>query len=223
MHKKTIARTPIPWVYKANPIITTWVWETEHFILTVYAEGLLAKKLYNWKIGDKTRGKTVPFDSSNSDSFNTSVDAALEVIGKSYPRDLGYQQYTGELSTTFVIADGRKLDFSSLIGETVVVRAHDGEGGETVLNGVFDVRNYDFFVQTAEKTGAVIPPTKVIDIRKEYGSMSALDALEATVKTTKNNRIIHQEWVKGCTGRPGFNPGTVAHSPNDSYCPIHNL
>ena len=223
MNNKHVARKPIPWVHSSNPLVTSWIWETEHFIVTIYAEGLTSKKMYNWKINDKSQGRPVPFDSAAAESFNASVDGAIEVIGKSYPRDLGYQAYAGELATTFSVADGRRLNFAAVIGDAVILKAHDGQGGEAIITGIFDIQNYDIVVQTGDNSHIVIPPSKIIDIRKEYGSMSVLDSLDVSVKTTKNKRIFHEEWRRGCTGKPGFNAGTVMHSPNDPFCPIHNL
>lgn len=220
---RNTARKPIPWIHNQNPLVTSWMWETDHFIVTIYAEGLTSRKLYNWKINDKSSGRPVPFDSAGVESFAASVDAAVEVIAKSYPRELGYQEYAGELATTFTVSDGRRVDLGKIIGDSVIIRAHDGYGGEQLIMGTFDIRNYDISIQTGENELVIVPPEKVIDIQKEYGSTSVLNSLGNDIKSTKNKRIFHDEWRKGCTGKPGFNPGTVMHSPNDPFCPIHNI
>lgn len=222
MNNKVI-RKPIPWQHRSNPLVTSWIWETDHFILTIFAEGLSVKKLYNWKINDKSSGQPVPFDSAPAQSFQASVDAAVEIIAKSYPRELGYSEYAGELATTFTVHDGRRLNFGPLIGDTVIVKAKKADGDEAIITGIFDVKNYDIFVQTGENQGVIIPPERIVDIRKEYGSLSVLDSLESKVKSTRNKRIFHEEWQRGCTGRPGFNPGTVEHGPADPYCSIHGF
>jgi len=220
---KMAKREHIPWDHVTNPLVSSWVWETEHFIVTIFAEGLNVKKMYNWKINDKSSGRPVPFDSAPAASFQASVDAAVEVIAKSYPRELGYQAYAGELATTFTIHDGRKLDFATLIGNSVTLTARNADGQNTLLNGIFDIRNYDITIQTDESTISIIPPERIIDISKEYGSMSVLDSLTKNVKSTRNKRIFYEEWRKGCSGRPGFNPGTVEHGPADEFCGIHNI
>lgn len=218
-------RTPIPWVHKQNPLVTSWVWETDHFIVTIYAEGISHKKMFNWKINDKSHGVPVPFDSSDAASFNASVEAALEVIGKSYPRNLGYQEYAGSLATTFKLNDGRSLDLSSLIGETVsLVAQNDSDLHEDILlTGMLDIEHYDVTIRTGESTVARVTPSYIKDIRREFGMTSALDELGNSVKASKNRRIFYEEWRRGCTGKPGFNAGTVEHTPNDPFCPIHNI
>lgn len=219
-----LKREPIPWVHKINPLVTSWTWETEHFIVVIYAEGLSEKKMYHWKISDKSSGQPVPFDSNQEVSFNACVDSVLEVIGKSYNRRLGYLAYAGDLATTFIIHDGRKLDLSPIVGQQVVVTLLDPDTNlEVQINGMFDIENYDAIVKTDEMSEARIAPISIIDIHKEFSSGSVLDSLTNQVKTSRAGRIIYEEWKKGCTGRPGFNPGTVEHSPGDKYCPIHNL
>lgn len=216
-------RAPIPWVHKSNPIVSTWVWETPHFILSIFAEGLSAKKMYNWKIVDKSSGIPRAFDSAPAISFPDAVDAAIEVIAKSYARELGYQAYAGELATTFSIANGKSYDFAPVIGESVIMKAYDVDGSETLITGLFDLLNYDFVVYTNGSSGVVVPPNKVIDILKEYGMSSLLNVHENGIKSSRKRGIIHEEWRKGCTGKAGFHAGTVEHGPNDKYCPIHGV
>jgi hypothetical protein len=216
-------RQPISWVHRSNPLITSWIWETPHFVLTIFAEGLNVKKMYNWKINDKSKGFPVPFDSAPAESFQASVDAAVEVIAKSYPRELGYQAYAGDLATTFTVGNGRRINFASLIGDMVVLTARNANNEDTLITGIFDIRNYDIVIQTGEATGVVIPPERVMAIHKEFGSTNVLDTLASDVKSSRNKRIFHEEWRKGCSGKPGFNAGTVEHAPNDPYCSIHNI
>ena len=219
----SLSRKSIPWSHHTNPLVSSWIWETPHFILTIFAEGLSSKKMYNWKINDLSQGYSVPFDSAPAESFQASVDAAIEIIAKSYPRELGYQAYAGELATSFIIADGRKLNFASIVGESVILTARTADGEDSIINGLFNIRNYDILIQTGEDTGVIVPPERIVDVKKEFGSMSILDSLANNVKSTRNKRIFYQEWTKGCSGRPGFNPGTVEHGPNDPYCSIHNI
>lgn len=220
---RSVTKVPIPWVHNSSPLVTSWVWETSHFILTIFAEGLNTKKMYNWKINDKSKGFPIPFDSAPAESFQSAVDTAIEIIAKSYSREYGYQAYAGELATTFTIANGAKLNFAPIVGIMVIVIAKNAAGEETSTTGIFTIQNYDFVIQTTENTGVIIPPERVINISEEYGSMNILESLQNSVKTSRNKRIFYQEWVKGCTGRPGFNANTTEHAPNDPFCSIHNI
>jgi len=217
-------RRPIPWFHRTNPLVTSWIWDTDHFTVTIYAEGTNARKMYHWKINDKSSGTPVPFDSSAGDSFADCVDTVLEIIGKSYKRTFGYQEYAGDLATTFKVHDGRVIDLSSLIGENVSLVARDDSSSEPMLiTGMFDIQHYDVVIRTGETSVSTITPSFIIDIQKEFGTMSALDELESGVKASKNKTIFYEEWRRGCTGRAGFNAGTVEHNANDAYCPIHGV
>lgn len=216
-------REPIPWVHRVNPLVTSWTWETDHFIVIIYAEGLSERKMFHWKISDKSSGQPVPFDSNQEQSFNACVESILEIIGKSYNRKLGYQKYAGDLSTTFTVFDGRRFDLSPLIGEQVIIRVMNPDGEEIQVSGMFDIENYDIVLRSGELNESRITPSSIIDIEKEFNPVSALDQLGKKVRSSRAGRIFYEEWRKGCTGRPGFNAGTVEHSPGDKYCSIHNI
>lgn len=218
------SRKPIPWLHRSNPLVTSWIWDTPHFTVTIYAEGTNVKKMYHWKINDKSSGAPVPFDSSDGDSFNDCVDMVLEVIGKSYKRSFGYQEYAGALATTFKISGGRELDLSSLIGENVTLTARSDASSESVLiSGMFDIEHYEVVIRTGETSIAKVTPSYIIDIHKEFGIASAIDEIDNQVKASKNKSIVYEEWQRGCTGKVGFNVGTVEHSSNGPYCPVHRL
>lgn len=218
------SKLPIPWVHRTNPLMTSWIWDTPHFTITIYSEGMSAKKMFHWKISDKSSGTPTPFDSNQENNFNDCVESVLELIGKSYKRQLGYTAYAGSLATTFVLHDGRKIDLSSLIGEQVTVKVFQPETGEEVsVNGMFDIEHYDVVLRSGEMSEAHITPGSIIDIEKEFNPVSALDAISRNVRSSKGQRIFYEEWTKGCTGKPGFYGETVEHSPADKYCSIHNI
>jgi hypothetical protein len=180
--------------------------------------------MYHWKINDKSSGRPVPFDSSDGDSFGDCVDMILEVIGKSYKRSFGYQEYAGALATTFKVSDGREINLGSLIGENVTLMARDDSSSEGIrISGMFDIEHYEVVIRTGETTISKVTPSYIVDIQKEFGTRSAIDELDGGVKASKNKSIFYEEWRRGCTGRPGFNSGTVEHNANDALCPLHRL
>lgn len=227
MARKFSPRKAIPWIHRTNPLVTSWVWETDHFVATIFSEGLGAgKKMFNWKINDKSSGASVPFESSASKDFNEAVEGLLEVIGKSYDRVLGYQEYSGDLATTFTVFTGQKIDLSPLIGETItllIYNEHD-ELNDIMISGQFDISHYDIVLQADDQTTVKINPAYVKSIKKEYNLNEMIDELDKASKTaSRGRRIFYEEWRKGCTGRPGFNPGTTEHSIGDPFCSIHNV
>lgn len=218
MHKQ---RTSIPWAHTSSAIISLWVWETPHFVVTISREGMSVKKMFNWKIVDKSTGVSQNFESGPDVSFESAVDTALEIIAKAYPRELGYQQYAGELATTFTVANGRRYNFASAIGENVIVRALDENNEEQLYTGLFDTQNYSFIVSSGNKDVTMIPPGRVLDVVKEFGMSSFLQTSPTVNK--KMSRTVNAEWVPGCTGQPGYRANTVTHSSNTKFCPIHQV
>jgi hypothetical protein len=219
---KTFEKQPIPWEHKSSAVVSSWTWTTTHFTVSIFAEGLSSRKMYNWKILDKSTGFPRPFDNGMAMSFNEAVEALLEVIGKGYARELGYLAYAGKFATTFQISDGKKYDFAGVIGESVVARVIDAEGSETVVTGLFDIHHYDFIISNGDNA-MTVPPLKVIDILREFGMTSLIKTTSEEPTRSRTGRIVHEEWRKGCTGKPGFRPGTTQHPPNAPYCSIHRI
>lgn len=226
MAKKLSYRKPVPWIHKQNPLVTSWVWDTPHFIATIFAEGMSAKKMFNWKINDKSTGVPVPFDSSTAKDYNEAAEAILEVVGKAYDRTLGYQDYAGDLATTFTVFDGKRINLAPLIGETIslLIYNEEDENDDIQVTGQFDIRHYDVAVRGDADTLVLINPAYIKSIRKEFYPRELIDEMYEEQQTvSKGRRVFHTEWKKGCTGRPGFKPGTTDHTPNDPFCPVHNI
>lgn len=216
-------RTPIPWDHQSSDVFASWNWRTPHFSATIIAEGLQAKKMYSWKILDKSSGFPKPFDNGVEMSFKEATDVICETIAKAYPQKLGYQQYAGNLAYTFQISDGQKYDFSPAIGETVILVVREDDGSETIFTGLFDIVNYDFSITVGE-ISRLIPPLRVIDVKREFGMTSYIKSSNPnSAGRSKTNRIVYEEWTKGCTGKPGYRPGTTIHPPTAPYCSKHGV
>jgi len=217
-------RKQIPWTFVENDRVKLWVWKTKDFEVQIFAEGETnSKKNFAWKITDKTQGRDIPFDSAIASTFQECVDAVLELIGKSYKPILGYQAYAGELATTFTIATGQRLDFAPLVGEKMIVKVLEDDGSEKVVVGALQIENYSVQIRTDDNNATVFPPERIKDLQKEFAGVSVLTSLDQTKSSSKMKRVFHTEYTRGCTGQPGFKPGTVTHSPSDPYCPIHGI
>lgn len=227
MVKKLVHRTPVPWIHQTNPLVTTWTWETSHFKALIIAEGLPAgKKMFSWKITDKTSGHPTPFDSSTAKDYRDAAEQVLEAIGKGYERILGYGDYAGELTTTFAVYDGRKVNLGPLIGEQVTLRVHDVStpNNDMLITGQFDVQHHDICIYDGNGNATYVPPSYLKSIRREFSPAEAIEELwQEQQGRSPGMRVFHTEWRKGCTGKAGFREGTTEHSTNDPFCPIHNI
>lgn len=217
-------RKPVPWVYTDGNMVKFWNWKTPEFEVKVFAEGRTgARTSFGWKITDLSRGREIPFDSSVATTFQEAVDTILEIIGKSYPRKLGYLAYAGELATTFQIGTGQKIDFASFSGENVIVKIVADDGAETILVGVLQVENYLIKIRSDDNVVTSFPPARIKDVQKQFGGVSLTNREPPKAVGTKLKRVFQTEYTRGCTGRPGFLPRTVMHGPADEYCSIHKV
>lgn len=226
MAKKLNYRKAVPWIHRSNPLVTSWVWETPHFTATIFSEGLTEKKMFNWKVSDKSSGSPVPFDSSTAKDFNEATQTLLEVIGKSYDRVLGYQEYAGDLATSFKVYDGRNIDLGVLIGDTVTISVLnvENEYDDLLLTGQLDISHYEVTLKTDDELIVSINPAYIKGIKREFSPTEVLDELAITASaSSRGKRIFYDEWRPGCTGKAGFNQGTTEHKPNDPFCPVHNI
>jgi hypothetical protein len=222
---KSNQKEPIPWDHQGGTgMSASWTWNTPHFTVTIIGEGLGGKTMYNWKILDLSSGFPRPFDNGIEMSFQTATESLLETVAKSYARELGYYSYAGDLGTTFQLADGKRYNLAKAIGEEVVLEIDSDSLGLEIYTGVFDILNYDF-VLTSGETSLIISPRSVKDVKKEMGMTSYVNNKYAVSGPTqsKNRRIVHEEWRRGCTGKPGYHPGTTVHGPGSDYCSMHGV
>lgn len=218
-------RKSIPWAMKSSALLNSWKWETPHFEVVILAEGIGEKKMYSWKIYDKSNGQPSLFETNVVADFAFAVDEVLEVIGKAYDRALGYQEYAGSLATTFKIFDNRTIDFARAIGRTVTVkiRNNDDAADDIILSGQLDVEHYDILLYSGEDAVTRIPPNYIKYLSEEFSQLDMLGMLEVTKTPSKTGRMVDGPWVKGCTGKPNILNTKVMHSPNSGYCPIHGI
>lgn len=156
-----LRRKPVPWEFTDLDNNKMWVWNTSYFEASILSQGSdVSRQIFVWKIIDYSTRQKRLFDSGEEGSFKDAADAILEMIGKSYPRELGFMEYAGDLATTFTIRDRRKIDFWEAVGEDVVI-FYQEDSYVKMVNGVLNLNHHNFAVKTSN--GMVqIPPHLVL-------------------------------------------------------------
>jgi hypothetical protein len=216
-----MTRKAAPWVFSENAFMKTWIWKTPHFETRIISS---PAGDFTWKVVDITGSEPNTIGTSEVQSFQDAEDEVLEVIGKSYPRKLGYQAYAGDLATTFTLHNGQRIDLGRYYGQNVILTVFNKKSPMTphTIAGILTINFYKVLIKTDTNSQVSIPPEYIMQIRKEYDSTNAL--IEETKASARVNekRIIQENWRPGCTGQAGFKVGTIIHSPSDDPCPFHD-
>lgn len=214
-----INRTSVPWIYADTLLVKSWTWKTTHFDAKILSGG--NGDGYSWKVTDKTGASPKTLNSGEELDFVAAEAQILELVGKAYPRSLGYHAYAGDLATTFVLQNGKKINLGSFSGSNVIVEVYNKNNPQTpyIVSGIFTLKNYKAIVKT-DTNNIAISPEQIMNIRKEYNSDEAL--IVKSVNETALSRVINEEWRPGCTGQPGFRSGTLIHKAGDESCPFHD-
>lgn len=211
----------IPWRIGEDPNILLWIWETEHFKAQIQTDSY--RQSFSWFIKDYTQGIESTLADGYQHNFKESEEAIREVLGKSYPKKLGYDKYSGYFATTFTIFSGEKIDFGPLEATSVVVkvRVSDNKGGikERSISGMLHVIHYSIEVAPEHGQAMKIPPSRIISVKKEYGGYAK--PREADDSLARGLRIYPGNVTPGCTGKPGMLDNTVEHPTRAARCPIH--
>lgn len=228
MQIKLLTRTSPPWIFRNTPTMKEWIWDTPHFraIINSDISDKGVQKPFLWSVDYKDEGNILlPLSSDIAHSFSRAEDNVAELVAKSFPRNLGYIEYAGNLAYTFQLGTGDRIDLTSLLGENVIITTRDEQGEEGTFYGIFDIQNYDIIISSSDGSAYRIPPGYIISIYNEYNSQDLITPIKEMQSKIKGKqaRIIEGEWVPGCTGRPGFRNNTVEHSIGDPYCPVHNI
>ena len=211
-------KKPIPWIFKDSALFKSWSWTTEHFDARILMTAGASSP--TWRIVDKSGSDKVELGMGEEQGFPTAQDAVLELIGKAYPVKCGYGAYAGDLATTFIIKNGKKVNFAPYIGSNVILNAYNKNNPKrpVVLIGVLSVSHFNIELKTDRNNVLVVPPAFIIDLQKEF---EPSQMIEFKAKNSAQ-RLFREEWRKGCTGSPGYLAKTVIHNPNDDFCPIHD-
>ncbi len=223
--------TPIPWHFTDMPGVLQWTWLTPHFVATIRGEefsgdgveeGKRHVRFYRWEVGDMIvpqQGTPRLLIEGSATTFEEADEHIREHVGKAYDPSLGYRAYAGSLAYTFTLATGERVDVREFVGTHCSLRVLTADRGEQLVAGDFDVRNYEFCLTTATDVMCVVPE-HVLKITNRS------EAAEKAAKVTRLDsyvgigRIYAEEKRPGCTGRPGYHPGTVDHA-GAPRCPLH--
>lgn len=197
----------IPWKHERDEITTLWIWDTEHFTVTVTGN---VSSMY-FRIHDKSTNQV--FFDGQSATFEEAEIIVRETIGKAYHPALGYRNYAGSLATTFTIATGDKKDMSRYIGRAVTIRVLSSGGSQEEYAGVAQIVGYYIELHT-EKVHIKILPSHILSIEATI-KVEGLDSEYERI----SDRVFKGKYEKGCSGAPGFMENTIEH--NGLPCPIH--
>jgi hypothetical protein len=213
-------KVPAPWVYVDAGLLKSWTWKTPHFEGKVLTSG--QGDGYTWSLKDITGQQAKTLAGGEEQTFTEAEELVLETVGKSYPQQLGYHKYAGELATTFSTGFGKKINFAPYSGSTVTVKVFNktNPAQPHIITGILGVKNYKILLKTAQTNVSIIPE-QILEIIQEKTS----DTSMITQKTdmTAFRQILKEEWQPGCTGQPGFRAGTTLHKSTDKPCPFHRF
>ena len=224
---------PVPWTFTDSPGLLQWSWVTEHFVARVLGSevpnpsdpgGRRIVRSYHWELSDLMRtnqGMPRLLIEGSSQSFEEAEEAIREHVGKCYDARLGYRRFAGELTFTYTLATGERVDVSGYIGTRCAVTVLLPDHSEQTVSGDFEVHNYRWRVRTADDVLEIVPEhvTRITNrsLAAEKASSIAYSSTYAGI-----GRIYREEPRPGCTGRPGFTVGTVDHA-GAPPCPLHEI
>lgn len=209
---------PIPWRFQDSAVARIWQWTTPHFQVTLTAE----PRSFYWELGDlvvPNQGQPRFLAEGRAVDFATAEAEIREMVGKSYPPQLGYRVYAGALATTFTIATGERINFGEFAGQQVVVSVRLPSGADQTLVGYAAVVHFELVLDAANGGTVKIQPAHIVRIVREGGGSAGS---VADTGYTGVGRMYRGQKTRTCTGIPAFLPGVIDHvSPG--LCPVHEV
>jgi hypothetical protein len=224
---------PIPWTYSDQPGILLWVWRTPHFIARIQGtevaneddpSGRRIIRSYSWDISDLMRtqqGMPRQLVDGTCSRFEEAEALVREHVGKLYDPRLGYRAFAGPLAFTFTLSTGERVDVTEYIGTRCAVSVLMPDGGTRTVTGDLDVSHYTWRLTTPEQLLEIVPE-HVVRITNRSETAERATAATRADSYSGIGRIYNEEPRRGCTGRPGFQVGTVDHA-GAPRCPIHEV
>lgn len=222
-------REPIPWHFTDSPGVLMWTWITDHFVARIRGAEVAGQddarrhvRSYSWDLSDlMRRHQDLPrlLVEGTAPSFEEAETLLREHVGKCYDRRLGYAGFSRELAFTFTLATGETVDVSPYVGTRCVVTVLNPDRTERSVSGEFSVEGYRWHVITPSHDFEIVPEHAVrITNRSEAAERAA--AITRPSSYSGVGRIYREDPRPGCTGRPGFEVGTVDHA-GAPRCPLH--
>ena len=224
---------PIPWTYSDQPGILLWVWRTPHFIARIQGtevdndgdtSGRRIIRSYSWDVSDLMRthqGMPRQLVDGTCSSFEDAERLVREHIGKLYDPRLGYRGFVGPLAFTFTLSTGERVDVSDYVGTRCAVSVLMPDGGTRTVSGDLDVVHYTWRLTTPEQILEIVPE-HVVRITNRSEMAERATAVTRGDSYSGIGRIYNEEPRRGCSGRAGFQMGTVDHA-GARRCPIHEV
>lgn len=211
----------VPWVLRESPAFTIWVWETPHFRATIM--GAKTSKAKKWEIIYFRGNEEKPLSDGIQNTFAAAERDVIEIITKSYNKDLGYRKYGGRIATTFEIFTKEKIDFGPLENKKVILKVrqlHPVTHSVIEKNhtGTLTINEYRIEMQPERGEAISIPPKRILEVYNAQTGKRIND--ESHLEHEKNLRIFKGKKVPGCNGMVGSILNTIEHS-NPTWCPIH--
>ena len=213
-------KTPAPWVYTDAGLIKSWTLKTPHFEGKILTSGV--GEGYTWKITDTTGQQPRTLLSGEETKFSNAENEVLETIGKSYPQQLGYHKYAGELATTFNTGFGKRINFAPYSGSTVTVKVFNKNNPNEphIITGTLSIRNYKIILKHNQQNISIVPE-QILAMKQEQSEDNSIITQRTDMSETRH--IFKEEWQPGCTGQQGFRAGTILHKSTDTPCPFHTF
>ncbi len=222
---------PIPWNFTDEPGVLLWTWQSPHFVARIRGTEVADPsdepdrrlvRSFDWDLSDLVRrhqGLPRVLVEGSARNFDDAELHIREHAGKAYEPGLGYRKYAGVLAYTFTMSTGDVIDVRPLIGTQCVVTVLLPDRTSKTVTGDFSVHHYQWRLTTPLHEIDVIPE-HVVSISNR--SEAADRAAEVTRLSTYTGmgRLYREERRPGCTGRPGFEMGTVDHA-GCPRCPLH--
>lgn len=238
---------PIPWVFTDSPGVLMWTWLTEHFVVRITGTEVMTDeqggsdrlaecgasapalerdrrvvRSYAWDISDLMRthqGLPRLLVEGVAQHFDDAERLVREHVGKLYDVRLGYRRFSGPLAFTFTLSTGETVDVSPFIGTRCTVTVLMPDRRERTVTGDFDVLHYRWRLSSPHEVLDIVPEHVVrITNRSEAAERAAV--ITRLDSYSGIGRIYREDPRPGCTGRPGFESGTVDHA-GAGRCPLH--
>lgn len=212
----TLGLAAIPWRWVDADLTQFWYWDTPHFQVKITGE----MNSFHWELGDlvvSNEGYPRFLNEGRAATFNQAELEIREAVGKSYPPEYGYRKYAGALATTFRIATREAVNFGELDGRRAVVTVRTPNGHDQGYSGTLRVSHYEITMTDERGQLVKIQPAHIVKVVGETGGGNL--AANKNGYTGSGRIYFARGPVPGCTGKPGFLPGTVDHT--GPACPIH--
>ena len=221
----------IPWHFTDEPGVLLWTWTATHFVARIRGQEVSGHesepdrrhvRSFQWDLADLVhRQQGIPrvLVEGSAGTFAEAEDCIREHVGKAYDPGLGYRRFSGPLAFTFTMSTGERIDVRQLIGTACVVTVLLPDRSHQTVSGDFSVHHYLWRLTTPSHEIDIIPD-HVVSVTNR--SAAADRAAEVTRLNTYTGigRIYREDPRPGCTGRPGFEVGTVDHA-GGPRCPLH--